>query len=273
MAVGTLDTGMAKIDCLDMFHHGISHIKRDFIDHVYVNGKQNKTYSSSFQKKIPQLLKATYAKNHNPFIGMVLLAYEKGDKEHVEKKLRAAGFILQSAQPVLGWPYDIIGGQALQGRKWAEYQAVVVRFSNLILSELYSKLPKGALSDPQIAEEEIAYDYLHMPNKDFEAAAKQAAQDVESGLASGMTVNEANSQNVQFQIGDSTYTGESQGGWSISENGVKWYGDGHLSGRNVTVGLESSINKDVSQQRNIVQKLTNDINNGSESSATAEASE
>uniref|UniRef100_E6Q8U0 Uncharacterized protein n=1 Tax=mine drainage metagenome TaxID=410659 RepID=E6Q8U0_9ZZZZ len=160
-----------------------------------------------------------------------------------------------------------------QGQQWAEYQAVVTRFSNLILSELYAKLPKGALADPQVAEEEIAYSYLHMSSLDFSAAAHQAVKSVESGLASGMVINTAESQNVQYQIGDSTYTGESQGGWSVSENGVKWFGDGHLSGRNVTVGLESSINKDTSEQRNIVQKLTNDINSGSESSATAEASE
>ena len=59
-----------------------------------------------------------------------------------------------------------------------------------------------------------------------------------------MTLNTAESQNVQFQVRDSTYTGKTQGGWSLSENGVKWFGDVHLSGCNVIIGLENGINKD-----------------------------
>ena len=264
-------TGRAAVSMPSHDRQGISTIQKTFID-VVNPGKPAKGTIARHVTTV-KALKLAYMKGHNPYTGMLLLAYERGDKQHVMSRLRAGEFILHTAQPVYGWPYNILSGMSRQGQQWAEYQAVVARFSNLILSELYSKLPKGALADPQIAEEEIAYAYLHMNSQDFAAAAKQAVKSVESGLASGITLNTAESQNVQYQIGDSSYTGETQGGWSISENGVKWFGDGHLSGRNITVGLESSINKDVSQQRNIIQKLTNDINNGSESSATAEASE
>jgi uncharacterized protein YceK len=271
--VAAMPNGAAIDTVSSRDRQGISTIQKTFVDRVVGPTKSAKGTIVRHVTTI-KALKLAYAKGHNPYTGLLLLAYERGDKRHVMSRLRAGKFILHTAQPVFGWTYNILSGQDHEGQQWAEYQAVVTRFSNLILSELYSKLPKGALADPQITQEEIAYSYLHMNSRDFSAAASQAVKSVESGLASGMTINTAESQNVQYQIGDSTYIGETQGGWSISENGVKWYGmDGHLSGRTVTIGLENSVNKDVSQQRNLIQKLSNDINSGSESSATAEATE
>ncbi|QFG77829.1 hypothetical protein F6A13_03645 [Acidithiobacillus sp. 'AMD consortium'] len=275
-ALRKLDAAMppaGRVTIVPSRDNGISAIQKTFVDRVVDPGKPAKGTLTRHVTTI-KALKLAYTKGHNPYVGMLLLSYERGDKLHAGEKLRAGEFILHTAQPVYGWPYNILSGQDHEGQQWAEYQAVVTRFANLILSELYSKLPKGALADPQIAEEEVAYSYLHMSSLDFRAAARQAVKSVESGLASGMTINTTESQNVQYQIGDSSYTGETQGGWSISENGVKWYGmDGHLSGRTVMIGLENSVNKDVSQQRHILQRLSNDINSGSESSATAEASE
>lgn len=266
--VAAMPPGTPSVAVPSRDRQGIGTIQKTFVD--LVGGKQGKAIAARHVPTVAALRRA-FIKGHNPYTGMLLLGFEK--KEHITGRLHAAEFILDTARPVYGWPVNILAGQKVQGEKWAEYQAVQANFANLIVTNLAAKLPKGALADPQVAQETIAWDFLHMHPQDIQAAARQAVKSVESGLAAGMTINTAESQNVQFQIGDSSYTGETQGGWSVSENGVKWFGDGHLSGRNVTIGLESSINKDVSQQRNIVQKLANDINNGSESGATAEASE
>ena len=158
----------------------------------------------------------------------------------------AAAMIAQTAQPCVGWPVGGLGpkGQA-EMASWARKASVQVAFANLVLTQI-STAPalRDALADPDAARKAIVAAFLAIPSAQLDAAWQQAAQVAQGGVMLDMTGS--GPAPVHYTIGSSDFQAGPTG-WKWSQAGVTWFGDGAISGKQVSLGLESAIDKSQSQ--------------------------
>lgn len=157
----------------------------------------------------------------------------------------AAALIVQTAEPCVGWP---VGGLSKQGQgemaAWGRKVAQQTAFANLVLTQI-SVTPalRDALADPEAARKAIVAAFLAIPSAQLDAAWQQAGQVATGEVTLDMTGGGAP---VHFMIGNSDFQGGPTG-WKWSQAGVTWFGDGAISGKQVSLGLESAIDKSQSQ--------------------------
>ena len=158
----------------------------------------------------------------------------------------AAAMIAQTAQPCAGWP---VGGFSTQEQakmaNWGRKVARQVAFSNLVLTQIAATPGlRDALADPQAAQKVIISAFLSINPEQMKAAWEQASQAATGELTLDMT--SGGPAPVHFMIGNSDFQGGPTG-WKWAQSGVTWFGDGAISGKETTLGLESAIDKSQSQ--------------------------
>lgn len=150
--------------------------------------------------------------------------------------------IAASAHPWQGWPFNCFG--CAKEAAWARGMARQVVFTNLMLTQLYPALGTQALADPQAAQQAVQAAWKKLPVATILAAWKEAGDQVKGGINFDFTGS--GPAPVHFMIGNNDFQG-SPTGWRWSQSGVVWFGDGAISGRQVSLGLESAIDKSSSQ--------------------------
>lgn len=151
--------------------------------------------------------------------------------------------IAASAHPLQGWPFNCFG--CSKESHWARGMAREVIYANTILTELYPSLSSQALADPSAARKAIQAAWKKLPPQTILSAWQQAAEQVKDGGVNFDFTGSGPSP-VHFIIGGNDFQA-GPNGWKWSQNGVVWFGDGHISGQARDLSLESSIDKSQSQ--------------------------
>ncbi|MEI7429256.1 MAG: hypothetical protein WCL27_02295 [Betaproteobacteria bacterium] len=168
----------------------------------------------------------------------------KGDLEAAQTcyndiymRVWAAAAIAVAVKPEQGWPVDP------DGKKAAQYMfsmSSIVEFSSLLGSELASKLQGRVLRDPADAKEQIAAALLAIPREKLNAISNASTEIVDKGFKENITIDMASGKGITWTLGNGNYKNMGAG-WSLSRNGVTWFGEGKLCGKSYDLALESSI--------------------------------
>ena len=150
--------------------------------------------------------------------------------------------IAASAYPWQGWPYSCFG--CAKEVAWARGMAQGVIFSNLMLTQLYPSLGTQALADPAAARAAVQSAWKKLPPATILAAWRQAGEQAQGSINFDFTGS--GPAPIHFMIGSNDFQG-SPTGWKWSQSGVTWFGDGAISGKQVSLSLESAIDKSQSQ--------------------------
>lgn len=151
--------------------------------------------------------------------------------------------IAASAYPWQGWPFNCFG--CSKEATWARGMARQVIFTNLMLTQLYPTLGTQALADPAAAKIAVQAAWKKLPPGTILSAWHQAGEQVKEG---GINFDFTGSgpAPVHFMISNNDFQA-SPTGWKWSQAGVVWFGDGAISGKQVSLSLASAIDKSQSQ--------------------------
>lgn len=122
-------------------------------------------------------------------------------------------------------------------------QEASVEYVNALFTQIATELNNdvGVLEDPQSAKQAIQRIYKSIPKTSLQKLWNDAVD--HAADRSGRTVDLSGSKGVDWSAGDgSSYSGNADG-LTWTKNGVTWFGKGALSGKQWTIGLESSISK------------------------------
>lgn len=151
-----------------------------------------------------------------------------------------------------GWQVNLIGGFGDKRATDAEIQSYLafqeasVEYTNALFTQIAAQLNNdvGVLEDPEKAKLEIQKIYKSIPpatlKKIWANAVKHAAD------RGGRVTDLSGTQGVDWSADGGSYSGNPDG-LTWTKSGVKWFGQGALSGKQWTIGLESSISKSTDQ--------------------------
>lgn len=151
-----------------------------------------------------------------------------------------------------GWQVDLIGGFGDKKatheeiRNYLSFQEASVDYTNTLFTQIAASLNNdvGVLEDPQTAKLAIQRIYKEIPKPTLKAmwadAVKHAAE------RDGRVTDLSGTQGVDWSADGCSYSGNPDG-LTWTKSGVKWFGQGALSGKQWTIGLESSISKSTDQ--------------------------
>jgi hypothetical protein len=122
---------------------------------------------------------------------------------------------------------------------YLDYNAATAEFASLLEAELAAGLAARTLRDPDDAKARIIEAMIAMPIDKIKAAAEQAVQIARENNRQ-ITLDMVSMKGIGWTAGGSFYLGDSKG-WTITRNGVTWFGDGKVNGKAYELGLESSI--------------------------------
>ncbi len=151
--------------------------------------------------------------------------------------------IAASAHPMQGWPFSCFG--CAKEATWARGMAQQVVFTNRMLTQLYPSLGTQALADPTAARRAVQAAWKKLPPATILAAWQQAGEQVKGGELQ-FDFSGSQPAPIHFIVGNDDFQA-SPTGWKWSQAGVTWFGDGAISGKQVSLGLESAISKSQSQ--------------------------
>lgn len=148
----------------------------------------------------------------------------------------AALAVARVASPIQGWPFACFG--CAKEVAWARGKAREVAFSNLLETQLLSEVRGATLADPAAARAKLDEAFARMPDSLLQSAWVQAAR----GLGGRVSLDFSGSQPspIHFMIGSNDLQGGPTG-WKLAQAGTTWYGDGKVSGRDVSLDLASAI--------------------------------
>jgi len=119
-----------------------------------------------------------------------------------------------------------------------------VEFSNLVLTELAGQVSAAAWRDPEAAKEAVQIAWRNMPIQKL----RDAWAASEALPYPGVTVDLSGHKGMHWTSAENgDYVGDGAG-WTVTRHGAPWYGNGYLSGRQVTISLASAISASQSQQ-------------------------
>jgi len=118
-----------------------------------------------------------------------------------------------------------------------------IEFSNLVLTDLASMLSAGAWRDPAAAKEAALIAWRNIPIQKL----RDAWATSKALPYSRPTVDLTGHKDIHFWSAEGDYVGDGAG-WTVIRHGAPWYGNGYLSGRQVTISLASAISASQSQQ-------------------------
>jgi hypothetical protein len=167
----------------------------------------------------------------------------------------AATAVIFSVTPIQGW-YGTPNEEkyANQAKAYGEN----VQFANLLLTRLYYSLPKTALSGHDAAIVEIAKALYGIPSDQLDTMWGQAQKMMDHGITINATGSIPDGGAIGYYIGGATYTG-GQSGMSITQNGVKWFGDGRISGKEVTLSFTQNTSRGLSQSKSLGQSSKSSV--------------
>ena len=151
-----------------------------------------------------------------------------------------------------GWQINLIGGfgdkksTSDETKAYLGFQEASVEYTNALFTQIAASLNNdvGVLEDPQAAKLAIQKIYKAIPpatlKKIWADAVKHAAE------RGGRVTDLSGTQGVDWSADGSSYSGNPDG-LTWTKSGVKWFGQGALSGKQWTIGLESSISKSTDQ--------------------------
>jgi hypothetical protein len=122
------------------------------------------------------------------------------------------------------------------------FQEASVEYTNALFTQIATKLNDdvGVLEDPDTAKTEIQRIYKTIPKDSLKKLWNDAVD--RAAVRSGRTIDEAGSKGVDWSADGMSYSGNADG-LTWTKSGVTWFGKGALSGKQWTIGLESSISK------------------------------
>lgn len=151
-------------------------------------------------------------------------------------------------EPSTGWevnPQSKKEHQILLG-----YLSAIVNqcdFTNLIFTEIASKLSGKMLEDPGNARERIVKTWEDMGIEKIDAAWQQA---LNGNKLAHFTTDLSGVKGVQFTGPNGRYANEGAG-FYITRNGISWYGNGALSGRVIELSMRSTISAKAEKTKSI----------------------
>lgn len=151
--------------------------------------------------------------------------------------------IAAAAYPWQGWPFSCFG--CAKEADWARGMAQGVIYANTMLTEIAPALSTQALADPAAARAAVQAAWKKLPPATILAAWQQAGEQVKDGGIS-FDFSGAQPAPIHFMIGNDDFQAGPTG-WKWSQAGVTWFGDGAISGKQVSLSLESAIDKSQSQ--------------------------
>lgn len=110
-------------------------------------------------------------------------------------------------------------------------------FTNLMFTEIASKLSGKMLSDPEKAREAIIETWEQIDIATIDSAWQQA---LEKNKIATYATDLTGVKGIQFTAPNGRYVNEG-GGFHVVKNGMLWYGNGALSGKVVELSLRSTI--------------------------------
>ncbi len=205
--------------------------------------------NSSLEKSLGvDKAKAATAKVDMPAAALELSALRRAlpkmDPAHAEY----ARAILSTAKPVYGWPVPPFSlSPSLES--WTTQRATDAIFADRVLTLLHQQLPAGALADPRTARKTIAGEFQAIPSSLLSSMRNGAERKTNRETTLGVDLNTVETSEVAFRLGDAAFSGSPKTGWAYSENGEAWFGEGKLSGQDMTIGLESTINRTLAEKK------------------------
>lgn len=177
---------------------------------------------------------------HKPLSAVVRLVpafrHAKLTPESAYLHAAAALAVAQVAAPIQGWPFDCFG--CSRESRWAREKAREVAFVNLIETQVLGQVRGAVLADPRTAKERLEDSLASMPDNTILAAWRQAARSAQGQLSLDFSGSQPSP--VHFLLGASDLQG-GPAGWKLSQAGTVWFGDGKVSGREVSLDLASAI--------------------------------
>lgn len=179
------------------------------------------------------------------------LAGAKACYEAYFHALVAAGVIAVANATESGWPIDPGGKMA---GPYLIAMSSLAEFANQLETELAAALQGRALRDPIEAKEQIRATLLSMKPEVIEAIATQARATARTNLAHS-TLDLASGKGITWQATDSTYSNMGKG-WTVSRNGMTWFGEGRLTGKSYDLALESSVVATMTKRKSLDDSTT-----------------
>ena len=141
-------------------------------------------------------------------------------------------------EPSSGWEVSPIDKK--QQKILLNYLSAIVNqcdFTNVIFTEIASKLSGKVLSDPVKARESIIETWGKIDIATIDAAWQQV---LEGNKNAHYNTDLSGVKGIQFTAPNGRYVNEG-GGFHVVKNGMLWYGNGALSGKVVELSLRSTI--------------------------------
>lgn len=149
-------------------------------------------------------------------------------------RLRFERRLASCSAPMDGWEYSPMNKDA---HVYMKTIANACDFTNLIFTELAGKIGNRALNNPSDAIEEVLKNWDAIPIETLEETWKIV---VDKNNTSQFSANLTGVKGVQFTGQGGMYWNQG-GGFVVSKNSAKWFGDGTISGKVIDFNLRSSL--------------------------------
>jgi hypothetical protein len=151
-----------------------------------------------------------------------------------------------------GWQINLMDGFGEKKSTDAEiksylgFQEASVEYTNALFTQIAASLNAdvGVLEDPEAAKLAIQRIYKAIPKATLKKLWADAVKHADE--RGGRIVDMSGTQGVDWSADGGSYSGNPDG-LIWTKSGVAWFGKGALSGKQWTIGLESSISKSTDQ--------------------------
>jgi hypothetical protein len=151
-----------------------------------------------------------------------------------------------------GWQINLMGGFGekkstdAEIKSYLDFQEASVDYTNTLFTQIAVQLNNdvGVLEDPQAAKLAIQKIYTAIPRTTLKVMWADAVK--HTADRGSRTLDMSGTQGVDWSADGGSYSGNPDG-LTWTKSGVKWFGQGALSGKQWTIGLESSISKSTDQ--------------------------
>lgn len=182
----------------------------------------------------------------------VVLA-EKKDMEAAERCLKkysnatiAAAIIVAANTAESGWPINPNGSEI---GEYLRSQTADAEFANLVETKIAADLQNASLRDPDAAKKAIRKSLLEIQEDVYQAMSDESLKTIKSKTEKP-TLDMASGKGITWTWAGSEYSNMNKG-WSISENGMVWFGEGKLSGKSYELALESNVSTNMTKRKTL----------------------
>ena len=184
-----------------------------------------------------------------------MTALEKGDIEGFKKEYirhQSALRFLSCNLPSSGWEVNTSSNEDMK-----QYLQLIINqcdFTNLIYTELATKISSDVIDSPEKAKEMILQEWDNIPIETLHTVWDSLLKTNEKSYFSP---DFSGVRGVQFVGNGGRYENEG-GGFVIKKNGMVWFGNGAVSGRNVEVSLRSMLSAKTEKAKTLTEETSTD---------------